>query len=254
MPASVIRSVRVNFRSEIPTKKVGTENVLLLTTRALNCCDGSDVPAKIVGITNLDHHFEVEHDGRGWRDDIPSGTPGAPGGPPAPPGEERELAVSVSPWGMRAAPAAAAPSGPPNLTARAANELGEAVVREAQRMSDALHEPSAAPALDQEFLLKRLVKTTLASGSNRVGLLRPAASLGLHESQLRQLGRELGREDAELSRYDVLRAPISKLEEVVQGSDVLPIHLEAIGLPVVREAAPEMSRDRRDRKSGDLKI
>ncbi|HKZ07681.1 MAG TPA: hypothetical protein VJU81_19595 [Methylomirabilota bacterium] len=247
-PGHVRRTVRVSFRSELPTRKVEDLYLLVLTTRQLRCCDTvTSLDPKITDLVPVDDVAA----GLTRVDQVPSGTgrsiglPGSTADSTA--ADARPTAAptsATSPLGLPGRQPVRANVMHPGAGRPAASQWGLVAMNamqrwlaeETQRLSMRLRDPVAAPARDREVILRAVLGTVLADPRRRSALSQGAGSLGLSRRELSRLGDALGRPSEALTRLDVLAAPDAVLEAATgrKAPAILRLRLSAAGLPIVR--------------------
>ncbi|MGW3728912.1 hypothetical protein [Streptomyces sp. NPDC000851] len=219
-PARVRRTVQVQFRSETPTRKVGEEQVLALTTRVLRCCpDRRSVLPKIMELVSLER---------------PTAMPTTAATPVV-----QDVLLEAETAGDTAGQAVEGTPGG-GMTARQANELTTQVMSEIERLATGAQDPDGAPARDGALLVASLARATLADPRRQGILNRPAASTGLSEEQIARLAEALNRLPETLSRYDVLATPDAVLETSLDLSPeiIARLRLTCVGVPTADDAGP----------------
>jgi hypothetical protein len=213
------RTVRVHWRSQARTKKVGSRPVLLVTTRVLCCCDEPSTPPKIVEIIPLELETEEIR--------LPADRPPFEREQlPGPPDEDGPPSTDPS-------DGAATPPG--QMTARKANDLAEKVVTETARVASAIDNPAKAPARDTELALARVAELALEIPRLRRRLVRPAETIdGLGDAAEKRLAKvPLPDSPAGVapSRLSVAATPTASLADSlrVDESDAVQLRLAALG-------------------------
>ena len=219
---SVRRTVRASFRSETPTKKVGDEQFLVLTTRQLRCCDArsgaptvDSVGPKVVDIAPADHSSSGLLPTSSADNTRPS-----------------LAAVGDAGAGSRAPGTARSPA--TGIGLAAANAMQRSLAETTQRLAMRLRDAEKAPARDRELLIRSVVTSALEDRRQRRVLVRKAKSLGLTRAQLKEMAVALGRPGAALTRLDILRVPDSLIESITgrKGAALIRLRLTAAGIPV----------------------
>ncbi|MEH3055300.1 MAG: hypothetical protein PGN13_15070 [Patulibacter minatonensis] len=210
------RQVQVNLISTTPTKKVGEEQVLMITTRGLCCCDAKDgrvkLEEKVVGIRPLPKDLT--------RVAARSAGPGVTATTGAQATRElRSAAVThahdhadgpCTECSEKIAEAQAAASSP-GLTIRQANALSDHIKTETLRN---LNDPYAKPErfIDTDFFAKQLEQAVVQTRRGRELLARPAADV-LPKAAVAKLGKQLGSE-GELALSDVWSLRSTEVAEI----------------------------------------
>jgi len=248
-PGYARRTVRVHWRSEERTKKVGERRALLITTRVLCCCDEPSTPPKIVEVIPviLQGDFEIVHPKRETGSGGPADEQGAgttPGVPVGVPGTSTGTGVTTRPQVM---------------TARAANDLAAFVLAETARVASAVDRPADAPGRDAELALGRVTALAVEIPRFRRLLGRPASTIeGLGTAAEKQLTEmPLPDSPAGVAPSRLLVAAISTPALAkslgVGESDALQLQLaalglgkapKAVGLPASRRRAAPKPKDR----------
>lgn len=248
-PGHARRTVRVSFRSEVPTRKVRDLYLLLLTTRQLRCCE--TVTGLAPKVTDLVPFDDVANDlapgeplpagvglidstpSAGGSDAVDSPTTAAPSG-----GISRLGLAAPRRSGFNALPAASRRLATPRMGLAALNAMQRRLAEETQRLSMRLHDPAAAPARDGELILRGVLSAVLEDPRRRSGLARSAGSLGLSRRELSRLADALGRPGEVVTRLDLLAAPDAVIESALRrkGPGLLRLRLAAAGVPVARSA------------------
>jgi hypothetical protein len=236
--AYVRRTFEVSFRSEVPTKKVGEQYVLLLTTRLLRCCDDvTSEPAKIIELVPLPVLIPVLYTPTTTGSAAPGELTALPAlntvpYTPTGSGGGTQPTVPVVPTTTTGATPVATSVSSSGMSARQANEIGQLVTNETRRASVSIRDPRERPALDAQYLVNALMRSAATDPRRSRVLARPAGSLGLEGQQLEMIAQALGRGGAPLTSLDVALAPDRILEVVTgrKGPDLLNLRLEAIGV------------------------
>jgi hypothetical protein len=234
-PGYARQMVRVHWRSEARTKKVGERLVLLITTRVLCCCDEPSTPPKIVEIVPLEietAEIRLPGDRRAFeREKVP--------GPP-----EEDGAPSTDPSDGVATP-------PGVMTAREANDLAASVVTETARVASSIDNPAEAPARDTDLALTRVGELALQVPRLRRRLMRPAETIeGLGDAAEKRLTKvPLPESPAGLapSRLSVAATPTTALADSlsVDESDAVQLRLAAMGFGKAPRGAGRAKRSGR---------
>jgi hypothetical protein len=230
-PGMVRRSFNVSFRSELPTKSVGEQYGLTLTFRQLKCCDDVTVePPKIVAVVPIPDDVVARRPNTDSRigggetvetaappDEIVEDIPIPSSGPV----ENRGLAVAMGASSIEAV-----------------NAMQRWMGDEILRLSNQVDDPVAAPALDDAFLVERLVAGAIEDPRRRTLLALPAESAGLTEEEVSSIAEAIGRTGETLSRADILAVPDQLIEEATgrRGTELVHLRLKAAAIPT-REPA-----------------
>lgn len=150
------RRVRVNWRSETPTKKIGERQTLLITTRVLCCCEEPSTPQKIVEIVPLEIEKVL-----GFVHPNVSAWLGRTEPEPNDTGRRADRGARFG---------GAAPER--GLTAREANDLEAFLVAETARVAASVENPASAPARDTELAMTRATEVALEIPRFRRALTR----------------------------------------------------------------------------------
>jgi hypothetical protein len=226
------RTVRVHWRSQAKTKKVGERQVLLITTRVLCCCDEPSTPPKIVEIVPIELETEEIHRG--------------------PPPFEREQAVDLEESDGRPStdPSERTPAPPGLMSARGANDLATHVVNETARVASSVDNPADAPARDTELALTRIAEVALQIPRMRRRLIGPAETIeGLGDAAEKGLTKmPLPDSPAGVapSRLSVAAVASSALVDrlKVDESDAVQLRLAALGFGKAPRGAGRAKRSR----------
>jgi hypothetical protein len=230
------RTVRVHWRSEARTKKIGERLVLLITTRVLCCCDEPSTPPKIVEIVPLEietAEIRLPGDRRAFeREQVPGPPPKEDGAPSTDPIDE----VATPPGVM---------------TAREANDLAANVVAETARVASSIDNPAEAPARDTELALARVAELALEVPRMRRRLMQPAETIdGLGDAAEKRLTKvPLPDSPAGIlpSRLSVAATPTPNLADSlkVDESDAVQLRLAALGFGKAPRGAGRAKRSNR---------
>lgn len=208
-PGTVIRTVSVSFRSEVPSKQIGEQYVLTLTTRQLHCCAEPEViPSKLVASVVLPKEVASAY-------------------PPQPPVES-------------AANQLASRTAEVVMTVAEVNNLQRKLGDETMRMSQLISDPAALPSRDSDLLMDLMIDASLSDPRRRSAISRSAETLGLSEKELAVIAAGLGRSGQLLNRGDILTAPTALLEQATarKGEDLFQLRLAAANVLMNRQANP----------------
>lgn len=179
-------TVLVNLVTREPTKKVGTEQVLLVTTRGICCCPPKRITSVGIGILgwrpvrkvvrDLGHlvHSRLEDL---FPEPEPPGPPpveARPGRPEAEAGEAPRLTAEAARIAARAAPAVTATRLRRGMTARSANALGQLIAEELRRRSSSSAPGAPLPYLFSDLFLHKLERRLRQHAGGRRWLGRRA--------------------------------------------------------------------------------
>jgi hypothetical protein len=251
-PGHVRRTVRVSFRSELPTRKVEDLYLLVLTTRQLRCCDTvTGLDPKVTDLVPVDDvaagltHVDQVPSGSGRSVALPTSAADSTAVDASPASAATSatssLGLGLGLGGRQPARANVMHPGPgrpatPRLGLVAMNAMQRWLAEETQRLSMRLRDPVAAPARDREVILRAVLGTVLADPRRRRTLGQSAGSLGLSRRELSRLGDALDRPSQTLTRLDILAAPDGVLEAATgrKAPAILRLRLAAAGLPIAR--------------------
>jgi hypothetical protein len=210
------RQVQVNLRSDVPTKKSGTQMQLLLTTRGLCCCDvGNGFNKGVIGVVDVPRDLTVQaaasREGggevsTGVSADPAGTTEGGTGANPAFGPQASPMCTDCS--GGRAAAIAPPPTfstpSPPGMTIRQANAIADfARVRmiSARVGPDAAAEP--VPFVYTDAFVRHVTQFASRSRRGREMLDAPATEV-IPGDLADGLAERLGKAPEELTARDVL--------------------------------------------------
>ena len=214
---SARRQVQVNLVSTEPTRKIGEEQALMLTTRGLCCCargprtgiwSGKDL---VVDVARIPERYQIAmQPTRSVGAAIPVGSPpdessSATGGAELERGY-RSLAVRAEHDGpcddCRDKIGAAESSEPPGVAIRKANELGDYMKAEALRI---LNDPTVEPRrfTETEFFARRLY-LELLQGKHGRRLVNEPLPRNVPTNVVSALEKHFGRKRSEIRRADLL--------------------------------------------------
>jgi hypothetical protein len=255
-PGRVRRSVRVSFRSELPTRKVRDQLLLVLTTRQLHCCEAvTTVGPKVTVISPFDVPDDVTAvagpgaAGVSTQIDLADTATGSGAGARAPMGALPAIGLAApQPRAAGGPTGGAVPAFARRMSLAAVNAMQRRLAEETQRLAMGLRDPEAAPPRDGELLLRTVLSAVLADPRRRRDLARDVVSLGLSRRTANRLAEALGRPGQTPMRLDLVAAPDAVIEAVTgrRGPALLRLRLGAAGLPVV--AAARRARGRRRRR------
>lgn len=263
---SARRQVQVNLVSTTPTKQVGEQETLMITTRGLCCCgdgagggDGLTLVDKVVKIVALPERLQPSrfdrYDTVKYADNAPQPTfdqPVAQTGPvsmthtgalaaaqsgrvaatqtPAPCRDCAAKGGCADCGGSAAARISASTAATPADRVRLANELGSFIRTESLR---SLNDPYRKPErfIDTDFFAKQLENLVVRTRKGREHLARPAEQY-LPERALGRLAKHLGRPADQLTMRDTLRLRKDDLARVagIDARDLQRARLGSLGV------------------------
>lgn len=222
--------VQVNLISETPTKQIGEEEVLMITTRGLCCCSSENgrksMPEFVVGIKPVpDHLVPAKPKPSTIRFDSHSGL--AALSTAAGMESMAPLASSSSSCGCSGSGATTPEA---KYSIRQANELSSYIKTEALR---SLNDPYAEPKkfVDTEFFAKQLERRVVQTRQGRALLNRPASKT-MPRELVAAVAKHLHKEASELTVQDVLSLRSADLAKLGDSdvSGIMRLKLASLGV------------------------
>lgn len=210
------RQVQVNLRSDVPTRKVGEQQVMLITTRGLCCCDQqpsyftrpqvfgvTDIPDVLGGRRYIRAAQPAAHPARG---DNPAGD--ASLADVAHLSRISALAVPAARAGAAGEPdcdCAGGPAPSDSMSIRDANAIAEFMGREMVKALDPLTEMDKPRSYLETDLFARQLETILRRTRNGREVLNRSIGQSLPRAVASTLSKETGKAAADLTALDLLR-------------------------------------------------
>jgi hypothetical protein len=263
---SARRQVQVNLVSTEPTRKVGEEQALMLTTRGLCCCarvPGTDLWSGrdlVVDVAKIPGRYQVAFEPRRSAGAaIQVGTPPDESAPPAEialevEGSYRALAVRAEhecgECRDKDKMEAASTESSPGLTIRQVNEMSDYMKTEALRI---LNDPSIKPAriTYTEFFARRLHLELLQSKHGR-RLVSDTLPKDVPGKVVSALEKHFGRKRGELRRADLLslrNVDLAKIASIPE-EQAQQIRLAALGVSFEKKRGDDSTRQQKPRGGG----
>lgn len=242
------RQVQVNLVSTTPTKQVGEEQVLMITTRGLCCCASQKVrrplPERVVGIRPIPRHLSVAHAAANYAAYTGRSRAAAMAHATAVDGEPCvECADKARAAMVGAAGAAAGSALPParvseaRYTLQQVNELSHFIRTEAIRN---LNDPYAVPQrfIDTNFFAKQLEYKVLQTRQGR-DIVHGQGAAKLPKDVVEAVASHLQKETKAVSLEDVLSFRGADLARIsgVDEAKLQRIKLAALGVVFKKESS-----------------
>ena len=248
------RQVQVNLVSTTPTKKIGEEEVLMITTRGLCCCASEETRVhlveNVVAFTPLPAALQPRRPVEslvtaGYRAVAPQSTMVTSAD-----AHDHADGPCEACAGKLAAPAATPAADVLGLTIREANELGSFIRTETVK---SLSDPYVKPAkfVETEFFAKQLEDQVVQTRRGRERLQAPASDY-LPEEAVARLAKHLGRERDSLTLRDAWSLRGTEIASITRlpADEIQRARLNSLGVAFHEETSAETpSPDDSDERS-----